>query len=499
MIKSVRPKVNCTRLGPSSADRQYTTPRLQGSRSRETEPPATRAPRSPWLRNGARGWMTVALLLPSFAAGQQAVDRPPNIVLIMADDMGYECLGSNGSTYQTPHLDRLAAGGIRFTHCYSQPLCTPSRVKIMTGKYNHRNYIEFGYLDPAERTFGHLLQEAGYRTCIAGKWQLNGLSYDLPGNQDGNRPFAAGFQASCLWQVTKMRKVGERYADPLIERNGKLLPPQRGEYGPQLFADFVCEFIEEHRESPFFVYYPMVLTHDPFVPTPDSPEWKSGNRQRSHKRFFAEMVSYADKLVGQIERKLISLGLETNTLLLFTADNGTKIGISTPMQDGTIVAGGKGTTPNAGTHVPLVASWPGTAPRGIVNTDLIDFSDFFATLADIVDQPTQAAETDGRSFLPQLRGKEGTPRQFTFCHYEPRWGRLDKHRGRFVRDQNYKLYLDGRLYNVPADVLEENALRPEQVDAQRARERLQPILDAMPAWNPRPRIDASPTPAAASL
>ena len=104
-------------------------------------------------------------------------NKKPNIVLIMADDMGYECLGSYGSAvYNTPNLDKLAAQGVRFTHCYAQPLCTPSRVQLMTGKYNFRNYEEFGYLNPKEKTFGNLLKEAGYRTCIAGKWQLNGIS-----------------------------------------------------------------------------------------------------------------------------------------------------------------------------------------------------------------------------------------------------------------------------------------------------------------------------------
>ena len=103
------------------------------------------------------------------------VAEKPNIVLIMADDMGYECLGSNGSTeYKTPNLDRLAREGLRFNNCYSQPICTPSRVKIMTGKFNSRNYEEFAYLNPNQKTFGNLLQEAGYATCIAGKWQLNG-------------------------------------------------------------------------------------------------------------------------------------------------------------------------------------------------------------------------------------------------------------------------------------------------------------------------------------
>lgn len=124
----------------------------------------------------------------------------PNIVLIMADDMGYECLGCNGNIeYETPNLDRLADESIRFELCYSQPLCTPSRVKIMTGKFNFRNYEDFGYLNPAETTFGNLLKGAGYATCIAGKWQLNGLNRNNPGNQDVTRPVNFGFDE--YWTV----------------------------------------------------------------------------------------------------------------------------------------------------------------------------------------------------------------------------------------------------------------------------------------------------------
>ncbi|HAQ97956.1 MAG TPA: arylsulfatase A, partial [Verrucomicrobiales bacterium] len=119
--------------------------------------------------------ISVALILIGCISStvSEAAERPPNIILIMADDLGYECLSSNGSTsYQTPELDALAAKGMRFTQCYSQPVCTPSRVQIMTGRYNHANYEYFGYLNPKEFTFGNLAKKAGYATCIAGKWQL---------------------------------------------------------------------------------------------------------------------------------------------------------------------------------------------------------------------------------------------------------------------------------------------------------------------------------------
>ena len=119
------------------------------------------------------------LFLPLFSLLALTVtvhaEKRPNILLILADDMGYECLTANGGeTYQTPRLDELAANGIRYEHCHAQPICTPSRVQIMTGIYNNRNYVEFGVLDPEAKTFGHLFQEAGYKTVISGKWQLEG-------------------------------------------------------------------------------------------------------------------------------------------------------------------------------------------------------------------------------------------------------------------------------------------------------------------------------------
>ena len=135
---------------------------------------------------------TVALLLLITA---NAHAERPNIVLIMADDMGYEALSVNGSeSCKSPNLDKLAAGGVRFTNCFAQPLCTPSRAKLMTGQYNVRNYVRFGLLDRGQTTFAHQLKEAGYSTCIAGKWQL-GKQKDSPQH--------FGFEESCLWQHTR--------------------------------------------------------------------------------------------------------------------------------------------------------------------------------------------------------------------------------------------------------------------------------------------------------
>ena len=142
--------------------------------------------------------------------GSGKMEGKPNIILIMADDLGQEALACYGAAeYETPILDGLAAEGLRFTQCHAQPLCTPTRVQIMTGLYNNRNYQGFEYLDPTQVTFGQLAKKAGYATCISGKWQLNGWQSKKPGWDDLNRPADLGFDAFCLWQVTKYKHLSK--------------------------------------------------------------------------------------------------------------------------------------------------------------------------------------------------------------------------------------------------------------------------------------------------
>jgi len=274
----------------------------------------------------------VFLLLCLFgnAQAQTQAQTQPNIVLIMADDVSWECFGFYGSKeYSTPRIDDLAARGMKFNHCYSTPICTTSRVKLMTGQYNFRNYTHFGYLDPSQKTFGNLLQNAGYKTAMAGKWQLNGLANNMPGHDDSTRPNKAGFDEFMLWQLTKPKSFGERFWSPALQHNGALTTKEdnANKYGPDLLCDFVCEFIDRNQKSPFFVYYPMVLVHDPFVPTPDTIGDASRGHERNsakglkrlqRKKNFVAMVNYMDKLVGRVVDKLDSVGQLENTIVIFT-------------------------------------------------------------------------------------------------------------------------------------------------------------------------------------
>ncbi len=420
---------------------------------------------------------TIILFLGFYAC--TSPDTPPNIVLIMADDMGYECLGCNGSTeYKTPNLDRLANEGIRFENCYSQPLCTPSRVKIMTGKYNYRNYEDFGYLNPNQETFGNLLQAAGYATCIAGKWQLNGINRNNPDNQDVNRPHHFGFDEYCLWQLHHKRTAkDERFADALITQNGKDLPRNPDMYGPRVFADFVMDFIDRKSDQPFFVYYPMVLVHDPFVPTPDSPEW-AGPERRYEKdtAYFADMMAYTDRLVGEIEAKLKENDLWENTLFIFTADNGTHRSVMSSTKNG-IIKGAKGENINHGNHVPFILNYPAKMTGKRVEESIISFADVLPTLCDAAGIVPETFKPDGKSLLPLVINKDRKIQDEVFIHYTPRWGNWSKFHSRWVMNGEYKLYRDGRFYNTKSDVLEKNVLNELSNEEQILKEKFQEILD----------------------
>lgn len=400
----------------------------------------------------------------------------PNIVLIMADDMGYECLDCNGSTeYQTPNLDRLATSGIRFEHCYSQPLCTPSRVKIMTGKFNFQNYENFEYLNPNQKTFGNLLKDAGYSTCIAGKWQLNGISCDSPGNQDVTLPNHFGFDEYCLWQLNRTRTEGERFANPLIIQNGEYLPRDKDAYGPQIFADFISDFIDRKADQPFLIYYPMVLVHEPFVPTPDSPEWADLSRRYEHDTtYFADMMAYTDKIVGQIEAKLKEKGVWENTLFIFTADNGTHPSVISNTENAKI-KGGKGKTINTGNHVPMVITWPKMINKARVFDGINDFADILPTFADAAGINPSFYFTDGKSFINVLSGNDKRPdKNEIFIHYTPRLARFEHNR--WVMDGEYKLYQDGNFYHTLNDPDEKNAITNLSGNEQKIKEKFEVIL-----------------------
>ena len=435
-------------------------------------------------------------------------EKRPNIIMIMSDDLGYEAIGVNGSTsYATPRLDEMAANGMRFEEGHVLPLCTPTRVALMTGKHNFRNYLAFGLMRPDEVTFGHIFTEAGYNTCISGKWQL--YSYNPPEESPewrskGQQIEDAGFDEFCVWHAHHTEHKGSRYKDPIIYQNGSYREDTDGKYGDDLFLDYITDFIDRKKDddNPFFVYWPMALTHRPFDPTPDSPEFDDFEPPANKTlggttwaeiaegdwddppRFYKDMVEYHDKLIGKLLDYLDEQGLSQDTLVIYTGDNGSPQEVCSIVHRHNEICGGKGKTNDRGTHVPLIVQQPGTVPAGVTNDDLIDVTDFLPTMLEAagVEAP-EGYYVDGTSFYPQLNGERGNPKDWLFFHFEPTSQRrgATHRRHRFVRDRNWKLYETGELYDLNAD-LDEDMPIYESEDGESsaaARAKLKPVFAEM--------------------
>ncbi|MEZ5385581.1 MAG: sulfatase-like hydrolase/transferase [Prosthecobacter sp.] len=433
----------------------------------------------------------ICLFLLTFGLASLAcrgAERPPNIVFILADDVGQEVLGCyGGESYPTPHLDELARTGMRFTHCYSMPVCHPSRITLMTGKYPKRHgRVTWGSFPTKEEstTFANRLRNAGYATGIAGKWQLTLLG------DDPSHPQRLGFESSDLFGWHE----GPRYYEPMIYQSGKLRDDTLGHYGPDLYVRSLVEFMKAHRDGPFLAYFPMALCHDVTddldEPVPHGPF----DRYDS----YAEMATEMDRSVGRIVAALNALKLREQTVILFTGDNGTPQNMIVraeggklireavvSMQNGKAVPGGKKTLFDTGTRVPLIANWPGTILPGQVVDDLVDFSDFLPTFAELAGQPVRADERlDGHSFAKRLRGKGAASR--TWAHSEeavlPKPGGVEpdgESSGLFwVRTQRWKLYSDGRFYDMEMDLGEASPLRQEDL-AGEARDSLAALRKAV--------------------
>jgi arylsulfatase A len=263
-----------------------------------------------------------------------------------------------------------------------------------------------------------------------------------------------------LWLLNRK---ASRYLNPGLDINGKPVNYSNGEYGPDVVSDYICDFMERKKNQPFFVYYPMILPHKPFFPTPDSPGWnvvKAGSKITKDSKYFTDMVAYMDKIVGKIIKKLEQLRLRQGTLVLFTSDNGTVPGIVSRLR-GHQVRGGKGKTTDSGTHVPLIANWPGVIPAGVVSPDLVDFSDFLPTICECAGiQVPSNLVIDGRSFMPRLLGKRGKHRHWTYCWYKE---------GIFARTHRFKLYQTGKFYDLVNDREESAPLDVNKLDRKVAR------------------------------
>jgi arylsulfatase A-like enzyme len=427
-----------------------------------------------------------------------SAERPPNIVLFVMDDLGATDLGCFGSTfYETPHIDELAAGGMRFTAAYAAcPVCSPTRASIMTGRYPQRagitDYIGGSNqpekwtrntrLLPApysmqlaleERTIAEVLREAGYANCSSGKWHLGGTGF-LPTDQ-GFDVNIAGYAAG------SPRSYFPPYQNPFLTDG----PP--GEYLPLRLAGEACQFMAAHAERRFFVYVPLNSVHTPLQAKPelvkkyeakaasldaDGPawrrEWDTKVRLVQNHPTYAAMIESMDAAVGTVLTELEELGLADNTVVIFTSDNG---GLSTaegrPTSNVPLRAG-KGWLYEGGIRVPTIVRWPDViAPGSNCSTPIIS-NDYFPTIVEAVQEKVESPQDiDGTSIVPLLRGETIDERPL-FWHY-PHYGNQGGMPGGAVRDGRWKLiewYESGdiELYDLEVDPSETKNLATERAD-----------------------------------
>src|SRR5690606_29476542 len=329
----------------------------------------------------------------------------PNILLILVDDLGKEWISAYGAEQiQTPHIDRLAEGGLLFENFYVMPQCTPSRVTLLTGQYpfrhgwvNHWDVPRWGggvHFDADKNpSLGRLMKSAGYKTAAAGKWQVDDFRV-MP-----DAMLHHGFDAYCMWTGFEAGNPpsAERYWDPYVHTNmgSKTL---EGAFGDDVFSDFLIDFMKSNADDPLFLYYAMCLTHPPFTNTPAEREVETKYDRHS------AMVRYMDSLVGKMVDALDELGLRERTIIVFTTDNGTVSAVS-GMMNGKKVVGGKSSTSERGVCVPFIVNAPGRVPAGKTNA-LGDLSDILPTCAAIAQTEVPRNFTfDGVSRMDVFTGK----------------------------------------------------------------------------------------------
>jgi len=403
-----------------------------------------------------------ALLCCHTAATLTAAERPPNVLFILLDNVGkdwFRCYGSQED--QTPNIDRLAGTGLKFRHCYMTPVCSTSRVMLLTGRYpfstgwhTHHDPAIYGggYFDwEREICLARVMKSAGYRTCISGKWQINDM-FD-PVQKEALKKH--GFDEHCLFPEGKRGHPAhkKRYWDPYIIQNGRRLDT-RGQFGPDIFTNYLIDFMKRHRKEPFFAYYSTILTHIPVVPTPDNKDKDLTPRER-----FAGMLNYADKLIARLEAALVELGLRDNTIIIITVDNGTDNGTDqNAFQslggriNGRISGEGIYSLTERGIDVPLIVNCPKLVPGSRESDDLIDATDFLPTLAELAgaELPTKN-KIDGWSFAGQILGQPRSKPWRAYCLSQ-------YYKQRVVRNQRFKLYSDGAFYDLSEDPLEQHNL-----------------------------------------
>ena len=451
--------------------------------------------------------LMAVLLLALATPRAQAEPRKLNILFIMVDDLGPEWISACGSkSIKTPHIDKLAHGGLRFLNAYSMPQCTPTRATLLTGQYpfrhgwcNHWDVPRWGsgcHFDPKHNmSFARIMKTAGYSTAIAGKWQIN----DFRVQPDILKQH--GFDSWCMWTgyESQNKPSAERYWDPYIYTDTTPSKTYKSQFGPDLYTEHLIQFMKDNRDQPLMMYFPMALTHGPFVHTPD--ELQVTSKLDKHKA----MVRYTDGLVGKLVAAIDELKIRDRTVIVFTTDNGTTRGVTGTL-NGRMVRGGKASLTENGPRQPFIVNCPGLVPSGKTTDALTDFTDLLPTFAELGGATVPAdLVIDGHSLAPVILGKANDgPRDWILAMgFGP--ARLDAkgvrprqiYTDRVVRDKRYKVFvINGqitRLHDLKKDPAEaENLITSSDADHRAALAKLSAVVAKFPKRDGRPRYDPTP-------
>ena len=390
------------------------------------------------------GILIMGLMLQQHLFAQSQSSKP-NIIVILADDLGYGDLGSYGQQMiQTPRIDSLAAAGMRFTNYYAgNSVCAPSRETLLTGMHTGHTFIRGNFLtdeaeDPAmpdnKVTITELLKKEGYRTGLYGKWGLGG---------EGHGPETQGFDSSfCYLDQIK----AHNYYPPYLYDNGKRVYIEanqndaRGQYSHDLFAEKTLEFIKNtSQDQPFFLYLPYTIPHGGYTLPPEAPyadkDWPN------QFKVYATMVSKLDKDVGRIVQLLREKGVADNTIIFFISDNGANMGFAKFFKSNGAFRGSKFGLYEGGIREPLIAYWPGKIKPAQVSDHITASWDFFPTICQLTNSHIPS-NLDGISFLPELMNKKQAEHSFLYWEYY---------------DYNYNWYKPGN--KLPRNFLQSVAVR----------------------------------------
>jgi arylsulfatase len=390
--------------------------------------------------------LALGLGLPLWAAPQKPAGTSPNVVLFFLDDMGYGDLSVTGALgYQTPNIDRMAAEGSRFTNFLAaQAVCSASRAALLTGCYPNRIGMSGALgpgaatgLNPHEETIAELLKEKGYATAIFGKWHLGDHPSFLPLQQGFDEYFGVPYSHD-MWPLHPNQANAQYPPLQILEGNRPLRPVNTLEDAGQLttaITERAVGFIQKNKQKPFFMYVAPPLPH---VPLATSPRFSG----KSGRGLYGDVMMELDWSVGQILAELKKQGLDKNTLVIFTSDNGPWLNYGDHAGSAGGFREGKGTSFEGGQRVPCIVRWPGVVPAGRVSNKLLATIDILPTVATVCGARLPRRKIDGVDWTALLKGDDTqTPRKQFLYYYR-------KNSLEAVRQGNWKLVMahPGRSY-----------------------------------------------------